>query len=128
MLNEIREALENLQKEDELIFGSVTMYGKVTRDKVPDLWNYITFNRINIRNTGSSLKDYNLYFQVNLVHEDYIPEECVFKIVEALNQIKGLKRANQDIVFDYTTKASTDTVVEVASITFTQPLKGIKVV
>ena len=60
-----------------------------------------------------------VYYQVNLIHEDYIPENAVFQIIDKLSKIQGLKEANEDVVFDYTIKSKTDTVVEAAVIIFT---------
>ena len=124
MLNEIRESLEELQKKDGAIFGTVVMYGRVVDSKIPEAWNYITFNRESIKKAGTSQKDFNEYFEINLVHEDFIPEEAVYKVIAALESVKGLKQANSDVLFNYTTKKNTSTVVEVATITFTHPVKG----
>ena len=67
---------------------------------------------------------FGIYYQVNLIHEDYIPENAVFQIIDKLSKIQGLKEANEDVVFDYTIKSKTDTVVEAAVIIFTEPIKG----
>ena len=126
MLNEIKASLEALQSEDGAVFGAAVMYGRVIDSKVPDTWNYITFNRDSIKRAGTNLRDFNEYFEVNLVHEDFIPEEAVYKVIEALERVKGLSQSKDDVLFDYTTKKSTSTVVEVATITFTHPVKGYK--
>ena len=124
MLNEIREKLEKLQEKDSDTYGKVVMYGRVVNDKVPAEWNYITFNRESIRRTGTNKRDFNEYFEINLVHEDFIPEEAVYEIVSNLEAVKGLKQADADVIFNYATKKNTSTVVEVATITFTHPVKG----
>lgn len=124
MLNEIREAIEELQSEKPELFGSMVSYGKIKTHDVPEEWNYITFNRIEIKKSGTSLRDYNIYYQVNLIHEDYVPEGAVFELINKLSEIAGLKEANADVSFDYTVKKGTDTVVEAAVIIFTQPIKG----
>ncbi|MDD6216821.1 MAG: hypothetical protein PUB28_08785 [Roseburia sp.] len=126
MLNEIKASLEELQSEDGAVFGTAVMYGRVIDSKVPVTWNYITFNRDSIKRAGTNLRDFNEYFEVNLVHEDFIPEEAVYKVIEALERVKGLTQSKDDVLFDYTTKKSTSTVVEVATITFTHPVKGYK--
>ena len=124
MLNEIRKTIEELQKEQPEIFGRKVAYGKIKEQDVPDEWNYITFNRVQIKKSGTSMRDYNLYYQINMIHEDYIPEDAVFTLINALSKISGLKETNDDVVFDYTIKKNTDTVVEAAVILFTEPLKG----
>lgn len=124
MLNEIREKLEDLQKKDSNTYGTVVMYGRVVDDKLPTEWNYITFNRESVKRAGTNKRDFNEYFEINLVHEDFIPEEAVYKVIEALESVPGLKQSNDDVIFNYTTKKNTSTVVEVATITFTHPVKG----
>lgn len=127
MLNEIKDALESLQSENEETFGSVVMYGRVIDELCPKSWNYITFNRTIIRASGTSKTDYNEYFEINMVHEDFVPEDAVYEMIKIVEKIKGLKKANDDIVFNYATKKNTATVVEVATITFTHPVKGYRV-
>lgn len=124
MLNEIREKLEKLQEKDSDTYGRTVMYGRVVDDKLPAEWNYITFNRENIRRTGTNRKDFNEYFEVNLVHEDFIPEDAVYELISNLETVKGLKQTDADVIFNYATKKNTSTVVEVATITFTHPVKG----
>ncbi len=124
MLNEIREKLEKLQEKDSDTYGRAVMYGRVVDDKLPAEWNYITFNRENIRRTGTNRKDFNEYFEVNLVHEDFIPEDAVYELISNLETVKGLKQTDADVIFNYATKKNTSTVVEVATITFTHPVKG----
>lgn len=124
MLNEIRERLEKLQEKDSDTYGRAVMYGRVVNDKLPAEWNYITFNRENIRRTGTNRKDFNEYFEVNLVHEDFIPEDAVYELISNLETVKGLKQTDADVIFNYATKKNTSTVVEVATITFTHPVKG----
>ena len=124
MLNEIREKLEKLQENDCDTYGRAVMYGRVVDDKLPAEWNYITFNRENIRRTGTNRKDFNEYFEVNLVHEDFIPEDAVYELISNLETVKGLKQTDADVIFNYATKKNTSTVVEVATITFTHPVKG----
>mgnify|MGYP004531648273 FL=1 len=124
MLNEIREKLEKLQEKDSDTYGRAVMYGRVVNDKLPAEWNYITFNRENIRRTGTNRKDFNEYFEVNLVHEDFIPEDAVYELISNLETVKGLKQTDADVIFNYATKKNTSTVVEVATITFTHPVKG----
>ncbi|MCI7492025.1 MAG: hypothetical protein MSA91_04440 [Lachnobacterium sp.] len=124
MLNEIREKLEKLQEKDSDTYGRAVMYGRVVDDKLPAEWNYITFNRENIRRAGTNRKDFNEYFEVNLVHEDFIPEDAVYELISNLETVKGLKQTDADVIFNYATKKNTSTVVEVATITFTHPVKG----
>ena len=115
MLNEIRDVLESLN------MGPVN-YGCIAND--PGEWNYIVFARRNMSRAGTSKVDYNRYYTVAIVHEDYIPEGTEAKAMKALENIKGLKVAGDDIQYDYTTKKGSGTIVEMAIITVYQPLKG----
>lgn len=124
MLDDIKSKLLELQTENRDSFGEAVIYGRATSDNVPAKWNYITFNRTIIKRSGTNSNDYNEYFQINLVHEDYVPEENVYKIITKLGEITGLKLASNDIEFNYIVKNRTDMVVEVATITFTHPVKG----
>lgn len=124
MLNEIKEELEKLQAGDSATYGTVVMYGRVVDDKIPEEWNYITFNRRNVKRSGTNKRDFNEYFEINLVHEEFIPEEAIYYVISALEKVKGLKQSDDDVDFNYTTKKKTSTVVEVATITFTHTVKG----
>lgn len=117
MLNEIRDELKKLG------MGPVE-YGRVKNN--PDIWNYIVFARRNMRPAGSSKVDYSRYYTVVIVHEDYIPEGTEIKVMKAVESIKGLKIASEDIQYDYTVKKGSDTVVEMAVLTFVESLKGYK--
>lgn len=117
MLNEIRDELKKLD------MGPVE-YGRAKNN--PDTWNYIVFARRNMRTAGTSKVDYCRYYTVAIVHEDYIPEGTEVKVMKILENIKGLKMSQEDIQYDYTIKKGSDTVVEMAVLTFVEPLKGYK--
>lgn len=116
MLNEIRDCLEQLN------LGPV-MYGRATN--VPDQWNYIVFARRNLKN-GTNI-DKNRYYNIVIVHEDYIPEGTEISVLKELKNVKGLHIANDDIQYDYMVKKDTQTVVEMAVITVYEIIKGYKV-
>ena len=115
MLNEIRDKLEDLD------MGPV-QYGRVTSN--PEIWNYIVFGRSNMKRVGTSKIDFNRYYTVVVVHEDYLPENTEIEVKKALESIKGLKLAPEDIQYDYIVKKNSSTVVEMAVLTFVEPLKG----
>lgn len=118
MLNEIKEKLENLN------LGPVE-YGRVTND--PNVWNYAVFARRNMSRAGASKIDFNRYYTVVVVHEDYIPEGTEVEVIKALKEINGLHLATDDIQYDYTVKRNSDTVVEMAVMTFYEIVKGHRV-
>lgn len=115
MLNKISEKLEGLD------MGPI-QYGRVTNQ--PEVWNYIVYGRSRLRRVGSSKNDFNRYYTVVIVHEDYIPEGMEINVIKALEEIKGLKLAQDDIEYDYITKKNSGIVVEMAVLAFIQPIKG----
>lgn len=117
MLNKIRDALEALN------IGPV-QYGRIKN--TPDLWNYIVFARRNMKRAGTSKTDFSRYYTVAIVHEDYIPEGMEIEVMKAMENIKGLKASQEDIQYDYMVKNNSKTVVEMAVLTFVEPLKGYK--
>lgn len=118
MLTKIRESLERLN------YGKV-MYGRVT--DVPEEWNYIVFGRDTMKKSGTSRNDFNRYYTVAIVHEDYLPMDGEIAVIRELEKIPGLKLANDDIQYDYMVKSGSQKVVEMAVITFTEIIKGYKV-
>lgn len=128
MLKEISDALKKLQEEKPEIFGTNATYGRVTNQEVPEIWNYIVYNRRDTKKSGSSNCDYTEYFEIHLVHEDFVPENAVYELIQTLTQIKGLKQSNDDIAYDYAIKNGSNVVVEMATVTFLRAVKGYKVI
>lgn len=118
MLNVIRDKLKSLK------LGPVE-YGRVNND--PNEWNYVVFARRNMSRAGKSRNDLNRYYTVVIVHEDYIPEGTEVEVIKALTDIPGLHLAQDDIQYDYTVKRNSDTIVEMAVMTFYEVVKGYEV-
>ena len=102
MLNDIKQALEKL--------GYKAYYGR-SLAKPNDDWNYFVFNKSRTSRSGTNRMDYNKYYQVHFICENYIKDT-------------KLKLADTEIVFNYTTKNNTDRVVEICTIEFTKAKKG----
>ena len=115
MIHKIKEVLESLE------IGPVR-YGRIKTP--PADWNYVVFARDRMSKSGSSGNDFNRYYSVAIVHEDYIPEDMEKRVLGAMKKIKGLRLANDNIQYDYMVKSNSDTVVEMAVMTFTEALKG----
>lgn len=124
LLDEINKKLVEFTKENPELDIRLVKYGAVTAGE-SDIKNYIVFNRRVTSRSGTSKTDFNKYYEVHLVHEDFIPEDCEFTLINKILEIPGLKLANDDIEYDYAIKSKTKTVVEIATITFTQALKGV---
>ena len=75
MLNLISEKLQDLN------MGPI-QYGRVTSQ--PEIWNYIAYGRARMRRTEKSKTDFNRYYFVVIVHEDYIPEGSELQVIKAI--------------------------------------------
>lgn len=114
MLRKIMEAL----KEE----GLPVYYGRVPQGEEIPTWNYYVFNRSRTAKSGGV--NYKQYVQVHIICEDVVPEGKEMEIIKRLEEIPGVKLADDDIVFDYALKGNTDMVVEMATITFVKNIKG----
>lgn len=112
-LDKIREALKE--------YGT-TYYGNGTPD-ISDPWDYYVFRRANLKKAGSGT-DFVRHYVVAIVKENYIPENHEFEIINAIKEKTGLRLAETDITYSYVYKGATNLVVEIAMITFAEPIKG----
>lgn len=121
LLNEIREKLGELKKNEAVPMEDVA-YGLLPQGSTKK-WNYFVFNRVNVKTAGKAKGDFNEYYAVHIVHEDFIPEGYIYKVIQKVLEIKGIKLAiNDDISFNYARKGNTDVVVEIATIVFTKAI------
>ena len=124
VLNRIRDTLT------AMLDGSVKMegvwYGSC-REKQLNKWNYFVFNRLKTTKDNRSREDFQTFYQVHIVHEDFIPEGYVEKVIQALETQDApgtkLRATTDDIVYNYTFKGNTTMVVEIATITLFHPEK-----
>ena len=98
-------------------------YGIVPDDVEIDEWNYFVFGQRKIRKSGTSGIDLNGYWYVTIVREDYIPDDVVFNVIQKMGEIAGLRLADGDFEYNYTTKGGTNIVVEILEIQFTKTIK-----
>ena len=121
MLNEIREKLGELKKSEAVPMEDVA-YGLLPQGSTKK-WNYFVFNRVNVKTARKAKGDFNEYYAVHIVHEDFIPEGYIYKVIQKVLEIKGIKLAiNDEISFNYARKGNTDVVVEIATIVFTKAI------
>lgn len=127
VLNRIRSTLEGLLGGDEEMQG--VYYGACSEKELQN-WNYFVFGRLKTtKDKGTRAGDYQTYYEVNVVHEDYIPEGYVEKVIAALEaedkERPGtkLKASADDVAYNYTFKGRTNTVVEIATIVIYHPEK-----
>ena len=118
--------LEEIQKALESVSEMPVYYGKTFASE-NDKQNYIVFNRRNVSKSGKNNCDFNYYYQVHIIHENYIPEGFEHKIVDAMEAIPGMKLTTDNHNYQYVLLNSTDTVVELLTLTFTKTVRGCKI-
>lgn len=119
LLNEIKQRLDEIASNKNVPMEAVS-YGLLPQGTVKK-WNYFVFNRTLIKKAGTTKGDFNEYYAVNIIHEDFIPDGYVYDVIKKMLEIKGLKLSvNDSITFNYTKKGNTDVVVEIATIVFTK--------
>lgn len=118
--------LEEIQKALESVSDMPVYYGKTFASE-NDKQNYIVFNRRNVSKSGKNNCDFNYYYQVHIIHENYIPEGFEHKIVDAMEAIPGMKLTTDNHNYQYVLLNSTDTVVELLTLTFTKTVRGCKI-
>lgn len=117
MRDKIKEVLETI---DTNVF-----YGMVTENDEIEVWDYIVFGKQKTKKAenGVDLVD---YYVVTIVREEFIPDDVVFDVIEKMTSIAGIRLADGEYEYEYTTKGDTDMVVEVLPIYFAKTLKGCK--
>ena len=115
ILKQIQDTLES--------FDLPVYYGR-SFCKPEDDWNYFVFNRYYINKSGKSNCDFNYYYQVHIIMEDFIPEGFEQEVIKAIQENTRLKLVDSSMTFNYTTKNNTDMVVEMLTITFTKTVRG----
>ena len=121
-MSKVKGILKQIQDTLET-FGYPVYYGR-SFAKPQDDWNYFIFNRYNVEKSGKSSCDFNYYYQVHIIMEDYIHEGFEQEVIKAIEDNTRLKLANVPMAFNYVTKSNTDMVVEMLTITFTKTFRG----
>lgn len=123
ILDGIQSKLEAIAKESEVPMQGV-YYGTCQEQELPE-WNYFVFNKKKTKKSSGKIS-YLTYYEIHIVHEDYIPEGYVEHVIEELTNHEDiiLNVTDEDIIYDYIFKGNTNVVVEIATITVTRPVKG----
>lgn len=117
--------LEEIQKALESVSDLPVYYGKTFASE-NDKQNYIVFNRRNVSKSGKNNCDYNYYYQVHIIHENYIPEGFEYDVIAAMEDIPGVKLTTDTHNYQYVMLNNTDKVVELLTLTFTKTVRGCK--
>lgn len=127
MLNQIRDKLQELIKDTTFIekYGVIEeiLYGTAHKHDNTKPWNYIVFNKEKLKKGGTSLTDLTYYWNVAIIHEEYIPEGLEEAVIDKIQEIKGLRLADGDMSVDYMTKGESNMVVELLQISFVKTKK-----
>ena len=111
MLKQIETALKAV---DNNVF-----YGGVTGIDRADKWDYIVFSRRNLRRNTKGNTSYTHVITVYIVREEYVPEETIYDVINAMEAIPGVRFDDDNAQFNYDRKENTKTIMEVAQLTFT---------
>lgn len=114
MLTEISTALEST--------GKKVFYGRAGNLEASDLWDYIVFYRRAMNTTGNK-KGLADRFTVAIVQEEYVEDELVYDVISAVEAIPGIRLADGEHQYQYTTKPNTETVIEMLLLDFVKPKK-----
>lgn len=114
MLSDIQTALESL--------GLPVYYGAAGTLSGEDVWDYIVFYRRTLSPSTSKTGLAQVY-EVAIVCEEYVPDEKVFGVIDAMTALPGVRFSDTGGDFQYTTKPNTEQVIEILTLDFTRPMK-----
>lgn len=97
-------------------------YGMVDRSRKETAWNYIVFNRTGVKYSSNKTSASDT-FDVHIIRENYVPEGVDSLVIEKMCELPGV-RVNGEVVFNYTQKPNTNTVVEMLTIPFVRARKA----
>jgi len=116
ILETIEQTLSALAEDMKYPFTGGVYYGICTAQHL-DEWNFFVFERVEEEVTND--KSVTSYYEVRVVHEDYVDEDYTFEVVKALKEaVPGLSTSGR-IKYESRLKGDTNVRVEMAVI----PLK-----
>lgn len=98
-------------------------YGMVDESMKETVWDYIVFNRTNIRPSSNRTSAADR-FDVHIIRENFIPEETDEAVIAKLQELPGVRLAGEDCEFTYVQKPNTNIVVEMLTIPFVRARKA----
>lgn len=88
-------------------------------------FNLLVFRRAKTECSGKRGEPGQDYFKVHIIRENYIPEGAVQKVIDVLEAPSAdgikFKLTGDPVTYDYSSKGSSDVVIEMATVTFTRP-------
>lgn len=102
--------------------GKPLFYGRAGTLDGGDIWDYLVFFRRSLKATANKngLAD---RYTVAIVQEEYVSDETVYGVIDAMTGIPGMRLADGEQLYNYTVKPNTDTVIEILTLDFVKPKK-----
>jgi len=97
-------------------------YGLVDERQAETVWNYIVFNRTNIKHSSNKTAATDC-FDVHIIRENYIPDGLEDDLIAKLCDLPGVRLAGADTAFNYVQKPNTNVVVEMMTVSFVRGRK-----
>lgn len=98
-------------------------YGTKPSSEATDDWSFFVFGRANlIIKKNPSLSINSVYF-VDIIQENFIDENLLFKIISKLEELPGLRVNEESCPNEYVYKSKTQVVCEMTRLTFTKPVR-----
>lgn len=115
ILDDIKQKLTEINK--------AVYYGMADDEEYENIWDYIVFNRGKAR-IGDNRTTYTDVYEIHVVCENFVPEGKDLEVIKKVLEIKGMRLSESEgIAYDYVKKPSTNTVVEMMTITFVRARK-----
>lgn len=115
MINDIKEKL--MEIDSNLHYGLVPENVELTE------WNYLVLGQKRIKRKLPTSLDFQGYWFVTIVRENFIPDELLFNVIKKVEEIPGLRLSGDEFEYEYTTKGNTNIVVEVLELHFSKTKK-----
>lgn len=107
-----------LIKVDENVY-----YGTAAKKPKDAPWDYTVFSREPASRSANKTSITHVY-AVSVVRENFVPEEMMVKVIDAMEAIPGMRMTDGGIDFDYQVIPGTSDTAEMMTITFS---KGVKI-
>lgn len=120
ILETIEQTLSALAEDTKYPFTGGVYYGICTAQSL-DEWNFFVFDRTEESVTND--KGATTYYEVRVVHEDYVDEDYTFKVIKALKEAVPGFSVSGDIKYESRFKGDTNMRVEMAIIPFKKARK-----
>lgn len=106
-----------LSEVDELVY-----YGMATKLPNGAPWNYTVFSREPSSRSANKTGFTDVY-AVAVVRENYVPEDVLPAVIEAMESIPGMRLSDSSVEYDYMAKPGTSDIAEMMVVRFSKARK-----